>query len=305
MTGVDILLRTPAVTLMLSHEPPVCGQDSGWSADAMHDVISIVEIGSIAVSPPRAAPGSAWLLAPGTVFVAPRGADLSCRRVDPPTGHRCLSVSYCADAVHELREMGLPMLTLSAARATARQRFLRRRLRNLYDTPAACDASLRLDLLAGALYESVVDGHESVEFTSAGVATAAIRHIAGAADFIEAEFARPIKLVDIARVAEMSTFHFARTFARLTGVPPHRYLVATRLREALRRIEGGDSVTTACYAVGFMSPSHFTTAFRQYFGVLPSTLRHDRTIARLRTSLGTSVWYRRPGARSGSVALGA
>jgi len=298
----DILLRTPAVTLMLSHEPPVCNQDAAWGSD---DVISIVELGSLAVAPPRAAPGSAWLLAPGTVFVAPGGVEMACHRSEPAAAHRCLSLSYSAQAVEELRGIGFPALTLAASRATPRQRYLRRRLRNLYGTAADCDASLRLELLAGSLYESVVDGHEAADRTSAAVATAAIRHVADAADFIESEFARPIKLVDIAKVAEMSTFHFARTFARLTGAPPHRYLVATRLREALRRIDAGDSVTTACYGVGFMSPSHFTTAFRQYFGVLPSSLRRDRGTARLSTALGTSLLYRRSGSRSGAFALGA
>ena len=68
----------------------------------------------------------------------------------------------------------------------------------------------------------------------------------------------------------MSLFHFARVFRELTGLPPHRYLLRTRLERAAQRLRTGDSVTNTCYAVGFSNLSHFTRSFRRRFGVAPS-----------------------------------
>lgn len=118
------------------------------------------------------------------------------------------------------------------------------------------------------------------------------QRIARAAELIHAEYARSLKLTELAAAAGMSEFHFARTFRAVIGLPPHRYLIEVRLDEALRRLELGDSVTNTSYGVGFSSPSHFATAFRRQFGVVPSafTTRRSRVVPRVSAR-------RRPAAR--------
>lgn len=306
MGGFEILLQTPDVRVALSSQPPAASERTSADDWALRDTISLVEAGSLAVTPARAGSAGGWLLAQGMVFTTPRDAELTWHLADsaPPT--RWLSISLSAGAMQDLRAVGCPALPLAAARASLRQRFLRRRLRNLCAAPGARDSSPRAELLAGALYESCTEPATTV-CSASPIASAVLGHIANAADFIDAEFGRPLKLADMARVANMSTFHFARTFARVTGMPPHRYLVSVRLREAVQRMERGDSVTTACYAVGFSSPSHFTTAFRRHVGVLPSTLRQRRGTGCAQVALGTSLWHRWHRHASGSpeLALGA
>src|SRR5205814_5351823 len=70
-------------------------------------------------------------------------------------------------------------------------------------------------------------------------------------------------LTALAEGAGMSPFHFARVFCELAGAPPRRYLVRRRLHAAADRVRAGDSVTNACYAVGFSSLSHVRHAFRR------------------------------------------
>lgn len=77
-------------------------------------------------------------------------------------------------------------------------------------------------------------------------------------------------LVALARSVGMSTFHFARIFRELVGIPPHLFLCRTRLRHAACRLRDGASVTDACFSSGFQNLSHFSRQFHRQFGVKPS-----------------------------------
>jgi len=50
-----------------------------------------------------------------------------------------------------------------------------------------------------------------------------------------------LSLADIARAADLSSFHFLRVFKAATGQTPHRYLNGLRLRSACRHLESGDA----------------------------------------------------------------
>lgn len=91
-----------------------------------------------------------------------------------------------------------------------------------------------------------------------------------ACERIEREFPDNLTASDLARSAGMSMFHFSRVFAELTGMPPHRHLLKTRLRAAARMLRDGRSVTETCYAAGFNNLSHFTRSFARAHGRPPS-----------------------------------
>lgn len=78
----------------------------------------------------------------------------------------------------------------------------------------------------------------------------------------------------LARDVCSSPFHLSRVFRREVGVPIHQYLTRLRLSLAVERLfESKDSLTEIALTHGFASHSHFTTAFRQTFGVPPSVVR--------------------------------
>jgi len=68
-------------------------------------------------------------------------------------------------------------------------------------------------------------------------------------------------------------------------VPPHRYLTGVRLRHAARLLDEGAGVTFTCYEVGFGSLSHFVTAFRKRFGVVPSAVKRGAYVQAVRAGL--------------------
>jgi AraC-like DNA-binding protein len=95
--------------------------------------------------------------------------------------------------------------------------------------------------------------------------------IASAVRHIEASYAEPLTVEDMARVATMSRFHFSRRFRDATGRSPYRYLVDVRLERAAELLRRGRcGVTEAALSVGFSDPSRFARMFRGRFGASPA-----------------------------------
>jgi len=89
---------------------------------------------------------------------------------------------------------------------------------------------------------------------------------------IAKHFHEPRSLEQLAAGAELSAYHAARLFRRHTGMSMHAYRTSLRLRASLRLLGEGSpgGLTDIALTLGFSSHSHFTTAFRKFFGVPPS-----------------------------------
>lgn len=101
-----------------------------------------------------------------------------------------------------------------------------------------------------------------------------------AAEFMADNLHLPLSLADIARTADLSSFHFLRVFKAATGLTPHRYLNGLRVRSACRHLDSGMlPVTEIAYLCGFSSPAHLSAAFRHQMGTSPTAYRreHQRT----------------------------
>jgi AraC-like DNA-binding protein len=90
---------------------------------------------------------------------------------------------------------------------------------------------------------------------------------------------KPLTLGDLAEAAALSPFHFARSFANTFGMPPHRFVTASRLDRAFRALRStGATVPQAAAAAGFSNLHHFRQLFRRQYGVPPSDIsRQART----------------------------
>jgi len=84
----------------------------------------------------------------------------------------------------------------------------------------------------------------------------------------------PLSLADLAQAAYASPYHFLRTFRRVTGLSPGRFLTAIRMKRAVRLLLTTDlPVTEICYESGFHSLGTFTRRFTAAIGVAPGRLR--------------------------------
>jgi AraC family transcriptional regulator len=83
-----------------------------------------------------------------------------------------------------------------------------------------------------------------------------------------------LTLARLGAVVYMSPYHFARLFQRSTGVPPHQFVVRTRIDRAVTLLAARElSIARISRAVGFRTASHFSTVFRRVTGVTPRAYR--------------------------------
>ncbi|RIK36845.1 MAG: AraC family transcriptional regulator [Chloroflexi bacterium] len=93
-------------------------------------------------------------------------------------------------------------------------------------------------------------------------------------DYIAAEYAQPLSLAEIARMASLSPNHLLRSFKQLFGQTPHQFLTERRLERAKWLLRHTDHpVTEICFAVGFASLGSFSWLFRRRVGFSPEQFR--------------------------------
>jgi AraC family transcriptional regulator len=98
-----------------------------------------------------------------------------------------------------------------------------------------------------------------------------------ALDHISANLDEDITLAQLAQVAGLSVFHFARTFTRTMGVSPSRYVSRMRLERAMAELAAGRlSLAEIGFRAGFSSQASFTRAFYRVTGFTPGEYRTHR-----------------------------
>ncbi len=137
---------------------------------------------------------------------------------------------------------------------------------------------LYADTAARMLAMQLVRSHATVnprESVRAG--TVPPRTLRRLADHVRARLSGPITLNELAAVAGLSPYHFARVFRRTTGQSPNAYVIAQRLARAahlLRRTRL--SVAQVAGEVGYENVRHFARLFRRQVGCSPAEYVRQR-----------------------------
>jgi AraC family transcriptional regulator len=94
-------------------------------------------------------------------------------------------------------------------------------------------------------------------------------------DYIDRHLEDPIDLDTLASVAAFSKYHFHRIFSTAIGESLGAYILRLRLENAAGVIASNKNkgITEIAYDYGFSSPAVFSRAFKECFGVSPSTWR--------------------------------
>jgi AraC-like DNA-binding protein len=100
------------------------------------------------------------------------------------------------------------------------------------------------------------------------------RQLLRARDLVDARYADPLTVDDLAAAAGLSKAHFSREFRRAFGESPHAYLLTRRLERAAGLLRRTDrSIADICYAVGWESLGSFTTSFTRMHELSPAQYR--------------------------------
>lgn len=91
---------------------------------------------------------------------------------------------------------------------------------------------------------------------------------------IEAHYAEPLTLTDIANSASVSPSECLRCFKALMHTTPHQYLIEYRLSRAAKLLKETDlPITDIAFSVGFHQISHFGAWFKKKLGISPRDYR--------------------------------
>ena len=95
-----------------------------------------------------------------------------------------------------------------------------------------------------------------------------------AREFVDANFRRPLKLVEVAREAGMSETHLSRHFHEAAGMGFERYVTHLRLEQAKSLLRStGLSASHISDDCGFSSRNYFFQAFKKATGMAPGEFR--------------------------------
>ncbi|NBB61484.1 helix-turn-helix domain-containing protein [Pseudomonas sp. ODNR1LW] len=136
---------------------------------------------------------------------------------------------------------------------------------------------LRMDTLALELISALAEDHAEAGRAAArprGYGVLDRRRLDRVLTFINENLERDLSLSDLAEVACVSVFHFARLFQQTIGAAPHAYLSERRLDVARQKLAyGSDSLAQIALACRFSSQSNFTRAFTRATGGSPGRYR--------------------------------
>ena len=92
---------------------------------------------------------------------------------------------------------------------------------------------------------------------------------------LEAEYASPLELDDVAARIATSRRHLQRVFKETYGAPFRTALCHVRMRHAAELLVGPQPLTIRAVArrVGYRQPAQFAKAFQRHHGVVPSAYR--------------------------------
>ncbi|WP_293094534.1 helix-turn-helix domain-containing protein [Moorena sp. SIOASIH] len=101
-----------------------------------------------------------------------------------------------------------------------------------------------------------------------------LRQLQQIIDYIDTNLDRDIKLAELARLLDMSQFHFSRLFKQSIGMSPYQYLIQQRVERAKQLLKQKDRlIVDIALECGFNSHSHLSKKFREFTGMTPKAYR--------------------------------
>lgn len=148
----------------------------------------------------------------------------------------------------------------------------------LLDTPRA------IPMLYPSIMKEIcywlLTGPNGGEVARMTLATNHTHHVISAIHVLRDRFAEPVRIEELASIAQLSPSAFHRQFKALTSMTPLQYQKQLRLLEARRLMASSiANVESAAFRVGYESPSQFSREYSRMFGTSP--LRDVASLRRL------------------------
>ncbi|MUL84324.1 helix-turn-helix transcriptional regulator [Mycobacterium sp. CBMA247] len=196
-----------------------------------------------------------------------------------PAGHR--SAALARDTACEFAQLTLPPAMIGTTTllpvAGRRDPLLHLLIERIASTAARTDVVARLlrESLADGLRLHILDiyGEQSPAPQPAGRVLDRVAQ-QRLVDFLREALDDEIDLPTLAGLVGMKVDAFRRAFARTFNTTPYQYVLDMRIEKSKSLLTTTTlPMTEISVAVGFSSPSHFATTFKQRVGVTPTAYR--------------------------------
>ncbi|MEK4273224.1 AraC family transcriptional regulator [Paenibacillus sp. FSL R7-0026] len=155
------------------------------------------------------------------------------------------------------------------------------RLVRLLDTPEDIPVLAPL-FIREILYRIIQDehGHSIKQFA---IQDSHAQHIAQVIEVIQSDYAKPLRIEQLAAMINMSSSSLHHHFKAITAMSPLQFQKQIRLHEARRMLLAGSTdAANAAFQVGYESPSQFSREYARMYGLPPKSdikrLRHTLDI---------------------------
>ena len=93
-------------------------------------------------------------------------------------------------------------------------------------------------------------------------------------EYIDANLDRNLKIVELARLAQISPYHFIRLFRKSLGQTPYQYILQRRIEKGKGLLQHSQLSTEEIAAsLGFCDRSHFAKYIKRFTGLTPKQLQ--------------------------------
>ncbi|MGN2434303.1 AraC family transcriptional regulator N-terminal domain-containing protein [Pseudomonas syringae] len=249
---------TPSELIHAVHRPALClivqGRKALWLGDEqyVYDSLSYLVVGvTVPVS--------------GRVIEASADAPYLCIRLDfDPVQIAQLIADAPLSGVPDEPQRGLFLDHIDQPLLETVLRLVR-----LLDTPR--DIGMLAPLALRELYYRLLRCNNGRRLYEMAVGDSQTQRVTRAVNWLNAHYAEPLRIDELARVANLGNSTLHHRFKALTAMSPLQYQKQLRLQEARRlMINEGLDVSSACYRVGYESPSQFSREYSRQFGCPPS-----------------------------------
>jgi len=125
-------------------------------------------------------------------------------------------------------------------------------------------------------YESEINRIRGIVYSN----KAQVDTVIGTRNYINNNYDRKLNLNLLSHTRFVSKYHLLRLFAKYYGQTPQQYRTGIRIEKSKEYLRKGISITETCIAIGFESPSSFSTLFKSKTGLTPTEFQKRATFAK-------------------------
>ncbi len=123
--------------------------------------------------------------------------------------------------------------------------------------------------IVGSLYAVIQKALSGQRSSAVNGTEYGVERIKPAISFIEENYMRDISLLELSKTCSMSPNYFCRFFKEVTGQTAGKYINASRIEAACKKLIEGMSVTDCAFACGFNDVSYFIRVFKRETSLSP------------------------------------